>query len=234
MAHQYQFLVYSAEHTGRYLQAGVALAPCRHGVHFRLAAAEHQYSCVGMAVGDDGQRLFHLLLRVYLAFMGGKRCHSYPLLFLRLHVERFGELREFVAAVGKDGFKLHFHRIAQLGEYVGIVAEWCGLLHELLVLHRRDGTSSGSMLVDMCHFETVDIEPHAQIFRPQHAVQVGDGGEVLCHQPAVKGVQPLHSMVLVLEVSFHKPHVVWHVLEERAREFLAKHRNPDVRILLGQ
>jgi hypothetical protein len=73
------------------------------------------------------------------------------------------------------------------------------------------------MLVDMCHFETVDIEPHAQIFRPQHAVQVGDGGEVLCHQPAVKGVQPLHSIENRLYLKCWIDTVQWH-LEDIIRD----------------
>ena len=91
-----------------------------------------------------------------------------------------------------------------------------------------------AVLVDMGHAETVDVEAHAQVIGAQDAVQVGNGSEVLGRQPAVKGVEPLNTVILVLQVGLHESNVLWHVLEQRTRVWAAKHGYPHVGILPGQ
>ena len=88
------------------------------------------------------------------------------------------------------------------------------------------------MLVDVFHSESADVEAHTQIFRAQHVVHIGNGGEALGHQSPVKGVQTVYSMIVFRQIEFHESHIGTHVLEERSCERLAQYGYSQVRILL--
>ena len=70
------------------------------------------------------------------------------------------------------------------------------------------------MLVDMSHFVEVDVEPHTQIVRPQHVVQVGNSREMLGCKPPVQCVQSLDATILTLDVGLHEADIGSKVLKE--------------------
>lgn len=75
---------------------------------------------------------------------------------------------------------------------------------------------------------------HTQIFRTEHAVQVGNGSKLLGGQSAIEGIQSFYSTIFVLQVGSHKAHVRCKVFEEWACKGSAQHRDANVGILVRQ
>ena len=86
----------------------------------------------------------------------------------------------------------------------------------------------------MSHFVSVEVEPESQVTRTQHTVEISYGCEFLGCQPSVKRVQSLDTLIFAVDVSFHKVDVGCKVIKECACEPPAQHRDPEVRISLGE
>lgn len=91
------------------------------------------------------------------------------------------------------------------------------------------------MLVDVLHLYMVgetDVEPCSDILCTQHIVEIGDGSEVLRHQPPVELVESVHPLVLAIDVGLHEEEVRREVLKERPRKGTAEDRKSHIRVLL--
>ena len=106
-------------------------------------------------------------------------------------------------------------------------------MHNLLVVLRQLPTLF-AVLADMLHTVVAYVEPHAEVFRAQHVVEVGNLGELLGHQSAIEGVEAPHATILMLEVGLHEVHVGSQVSEQRSGEGAAEHGNADIGILCRQ
>jgi hypothetical protein len=79
------------------------------------------------------------------------------------------------------------------------------------------------VLVDVLHGIAPEAEPQPQIVGAEHAVEVGDGREVLGRQAAVELVQPLYAVIFFFQVGLHEPHVGGQIVKERAGILPAEH-----------
>ena len=134
----------------------------------------------------------------------------------------------------EDTLEVELHGITELREDVAVVLEGCRQLLLYLIIICTQTMLVATVLVDMGHTARVgkaEIEPRAQIFRTEHIVKVGDGGEVLSHQPPVEFVQSVNTMILALHVGSHKRHVMCQSVEKRTGKRLAQYRKMNIGIL---
>ena len=106
-------------------------------------------------------------------------------------------------------------------------------MHDLLVVLRQL-PALFAVLADMLHTVVAYIEPHTKVFRAQHIVEIGNLGELLGHQSAIKGIETPHTTILLLEVSLHKVHIGSQIIEQGSGKGAAEHGNPDIGILCRQ
>ena len=166
--------------------------------------------------------------------MGGKGRDAYPGSILGfLCQQASGQLAE-VWPIGIDGLKLQLHGIAQSFQYLGVVLEGGRLLRQPLVVVGSEQSLAVTVLVDMLHAVTVQVEADAQIVGTEYVVEVGDGGELLGYQPAIERVQSFYAFVLPFDVRFHEANVGCQVLKERLGERPTQHGNAQMWVLPGQ
>ena len=231
MAHHYQLLLQRTEKHRRVHTLLISCAPCVEHFLLRLGAPEKQHTTRRMATYQLCHNLLHLLRRIDLLLVNGKRRHAYPLLEYLLLAYLLGHKAQ-VAARGREyGMKIDLHRIAQAREYVGIILESRRQLAQLLVLLRRQFAAFGHMTVYMLHTEAAQVEAHAQIARRKNIVHVGNSREVLRNKSAVEGVKPCHTPVFALQIGTHEAHIRSQPLEERTSERATQHCDAQVGIL---
>ena len=235
MAHQDKLLPDGFQ-TGCHMDTlRVFRTPLGEDLVLTFALAEKEQSCLRMLLRQLGDHLFHQLQRVYLPLVFRKGSDT----DVEWRAER-GELRvvwqqtQVTTTLWEDGVEVQLYGETQTLQHVSIVLEGGGLLDELLVIGSCQPVATLAVLVDMCHLVTAEVEAHAQEFRAQHVMQVGNMRELLGGKPAVEGVQSLDAMVLPLQVSLHKADVRGEVLKERTCEAAAQHGHPHVRILTSQ
>ena len=90
------------------------------------------------------------------------------------------------------------------------------------------------MLVNVLHSVTTQVETQAQIAGAKHAMEIGNGSEILGCKSTVKRIKPLDTMILHFQVCPHKTYIGSQILKERTGKRLAQHRNTQMRILLCQ
>lgn len=232
VAHQDQFLVEAPQRVG---SVGAVFVFPRPFVHLQLllaAPSEEEDAARGVLAYDAGNHLFRFFQGVDLSLVGREGSHANPLFESPLHPNA-GRKEPQVAPqlFGEDGFELHLDGIAELCEHVGIVFKGGGLLFEHLVVGLCESFPSSAVLVDVCHLVLVQVEPHAQVFRSEHAVEVGHGGEVFRHEPSVERVEPRHPAVFPLDVGLHESHVGCQIFEHTPGEGLAEHGDAQMWIL---
>ena len=138
-------------------------------------------------------------------------------------------------ALAEDGTETsQLNGITQAREHVGIVVERRRQLHEHLVLLGRETPLLHAVLVDVFHAVLVDIKPRAKPFRAQHVVEIGDGREILCREPAVERIESHYPLVFILHVCVHESYTWCHELKKRTGERLAEDGDPQVGILRGE
>ena len=234
MAHQHQFLPQSRKLRRGIDALRITLLPLGKDLKLAVAAAEKENAAVGPTLGELFDDLLHEGKRVYLAFMGGKRCQSDETPPGNQLADMGWQFFKIALASLEKALKRQFDGIAQLRQYIGIVLEHGGLLFEHLARRLDQLSLTMTVLVDMSNLVASHVEAETQVFRAQHVVEIGHGSEMLSGEPSEKGVKAFHSMVLCLQVGFHKPHVGSQVLEKRTRKLAAQHGDAQVRILLSE
>ena len=86
----------------------------------------------------------------------------------------------------------------------------------------------------MLNTETTHVETQTQIAGPQHIVQIGHMGKLLCHQTTVEAVQAAHTVVFTLEIGLHETDIRCQVLKQRTCKRSAEHGDTHIRVLHGQ